>query len=321
MENKTSTIYFAGGCFWGTEHFFKQVNGVVATCAGYAQSRVVSPTYRQVCSGDTGAAEAVRVEYRPDKVSLDTILELYFMTIDPTSVDRQGNDVGTQYRTGIYYTDPSQLPPIEVAMRAESERYREPIVVEVAPIETFYPAEEYHQAYLDKNPGGYCHIPRRLFEMARRANRTAAFSRPDDETLRRTLTPLQYAFTRENATERPFVNEYWQEHRRGIYVDITTGEPLFVSSDKFDSPCGWPAFSRPVDDAAVRFVHDTSHGLDRIEVRSAAGDSHLGHVFGDGPVESGGQRYCINSAALRFIPVEQMEAEGLGDLIPLVKSS
>ncbi|MDO4320258.1 MAG: peptide-methionine (S)-S-oxide reductase MsrA [Bacteroidales bacterium] len=319
METVTATIYFAGGCFWGTEHFFSQVSGVVSTQAGYAQSDVVSPTYRQVCSGSTRAAEAVKVVYDPAVVTLDTLLELYFMAIDPVAVDRQGNDVGTQYRTGIYYTDPAQLPAIEVAMRVEAAAHTAPLAVEVEPVRNFYPAEEYHQHYLDKNPDGYCHIPRRLFEVARRANRISAYVRPDDATLRRTLTPMQYAVTQHNATERPFTGRYWQENRPGVYVDVTTGQPLFVSSDKFDSPCGWPAFSRPVDDGAVRFLHDTSHGLDRIEVRSTGGDAHLGHVFNDGPVESGGMRYCINSAALRFIPLDEMDSAGLSDLKPLVR--
>lgn len=313
------TIYFAGGCFWGTEHFFRQIPGVTDTEAGYAQSRVPDPTYAEVCSGQTGAVEAVKVVYDPSAVSVTSLTELYFLTIDPLAHDRQGNDVGTQYRTGIYCTSASQLGLVEKAVAAEQSRHHSPLAVEVGPLYNFYPAEDYHQRYLEKNPGGYCHIPPRLFDVARSGGVSRAYVRPDDTTLRRLLTPTQYAVTMQNATEPPFGNEYWQEHRKGVYVDVTTGQPLFLSADKFDSPCGWPAFSRPVDGDAVRYERDTSHGMDRVEVRSAGADIHLGHVFNDGPVEGGGLRYCINSAALRFIPLEDMEAAGLGELIPLVE--
>lgn len=323
MDNSVRTIYFAGGCFWGTQHFFKQINGVVNTEVGYANSVIPHPTYKQVCTGATQAAEGVRVSYDPSVVSLPFLIDLYFETIDPVSVNRQGGDSGTQYRTGIYYTDASQQRDALEAVRARQPLYKEPIAVEVKPLANFYPAEEYHQDYLDKNPDGYCHISPRLFALARAARMPQAqpaWRRPSDESLRQTLTPVQYEVTQNAATEPPFRNEYWDEHRLGIYVDVTTGQPLFLSSDKFDSGCGWPSFTAPVDDHVLTRRADDSHGMHRVEVRSAAGDAHLGHVFPDGPADRGGLRYCINSAALRFVPRERMEAEGYGEYLRLLPS-
>ena len=199
--------------------------------------------------------------------------------------------------------------------------YKRPLAVEIKPLVNFYAAEDYHQDYLDKNPGGYCHIDPSLFKLARNARmeKPRSYVKPDDSVLREQLTPEQYAVTQENATERPFRNAYWNEHRPGIYVDITTGEPLFVSTDKFDSGCGWPSFSKPIDRKLVVEKKDTSHGMIRKEVRSSTGNAHLGHVFDDGPKDKGGLRYCINSASLRFIPKEKMEAEGYGSYIGMVK--
>ncbi|NMA24985.1 MAG: peptide-methionine (R)-S-oxide reductase MsrB, partial [Clostridiales bacterium] len=183
-----------------------------------------------------------------------------------------------------------------------------------------YPAEEYHQKYLDKNPGGYCHIGRDKFKKAASAVvNPVQYKRPDKEVLRAGLTPLQYEVTQNNATEPPFKNEFWDQYKPGIYVDITTGEPLFLSSDKFESGCGWPSFSKPIDPDVVREKIDLSHGMVRTEVKSRAGDAHLGHVFTDGPKVKGGLRYCINSAALRFIPKEEMVREGYGYLLGLVE--
>lgn len=304
-------IYFAGGCFWGTEHLFSLVAGVENTVAGYANSRLAYPSYMQVCSGGTGAAETVEVEYEDAEVSLTELLSIYFRSIDPTSLNRQGNDRGTQYRTGIYYTDPADLPVIEAFVSGVQRRYSEPLAVEVAPLENFYPAELYHQQYLDKNPGGYCHIDAALFEEVR-GKKTR---RNDKSELRARLTPLQWEVTQNGATERPFINEYDHEFRLGIYVDITDGTPLFVSSKKYDSGCGWPAFSRPIDPALITEHTDTSFGRVRTEVRSASSGAHLGHVFPDGPQSDGGRRYCINSASLRFIPVEEMEREGYGEYV------
>ncbi|MCM1162632.1 MAG: peptide-methionine (R)-S-oxide reductase MsrB [Duncaniella sp.] len=316
----TDTIYFAGGCFWGTQHFMDQIHGVVSTETGYANSGIANPSYREVCQGTTGAAETVKVVYDPEIVSLPFITKLYLLTIDPTSVNRQGNDRGTQYRTGIYYTTEAQRKQIEPVLKSLQAKIDRPLAIELTPLVNFYPAEDYHQDYLDKNPEGYCHINPALFQLAREAReKKTSYSRPSNEELRKTLTSRQYAVTQQNATEPPFDNEYYDEHRKGIYVDITTGEPLFLSTDKFDSGCGWPSFSRPISEDVITEHNDTSHGMRRTEVRSKIGNAHLGHVFNDGPRDKGGQRYCINSASLKFIPVEEMAAEGYDKYIPYVK--
>ena len=330
VNMKTKTIYLAGGCFWGTEHFFKQVPGVVSTEVGYANSNVPNPSYKQVCSGMTGAAETVKIEYNPDSVSLPFLLDLYFKTIDPTSLNRQGNDYGTQYRTGIYYTDSADKSVVNKSLSILQDRIGKPIAIESGELKNFYPAEDYHQEYLTNNPDGYCHINPALFAYARNARDTIllneknkrsikTYAKPDTSELRSRLSPLQFEVTQHGATERPFANEYNAEFRKGIYVDITNGEPLFVSTDKFESGCGWPAFSRPISDDLLVNLPDNSHGMRRVEVRGKSSGAHLGHVFEDGPVQAGGLRYCINSASLRFIPLEKMESEGYGAYIPLVK--
>lgn len=312
----TKTIYLAGGCFWGTAHLFSLVPGVVKATAGYANSIVANPTYQQVCTGNTHAAETVQVEYDPDRVSLSDLLMLFFRSIDPLSLNRQGNDVGTQYRTGIYYTDPADVEPIQAQLATLQRRHTQKLAIEMMPLQNFYPAEEYHQDYLVKNPDGYCHINPALFKEARQMQSRHAGA--DRAELRQRLTPLQWEVTQNGATERPFTNEYDHEFRRGIYVDVTDGTPLFLSSRKYDSGCGWPAFTRPIDDSLLTQNVDTSYGRIRTEVRSASSDAHLGHVFNDGPAREGGLRYCINSAALRFIPIEEMEAAGYARFIPLI---
>lgn len=315
-------IYLAGGCFWGTEHFLKQIEGVEATQVGYANGNIANPTYEQVCTGSTNFAETVKVEYNAEKVDLPFLIDLFFKTIDPTSMNRQGGDQGTQYRTGIYYTESADLALIKEIVQRLAKGYTRPLVVEIKPLENFYAAEDYHQDYLDKNPGGYCHVHPDLFDLARKAKmkkKPVAYTKPADADLRSRLTDEQYAVTQKNATEPAFRNAYWDEHRPGIYVDITTGEPLFVSTDKFDSGCGWPSFSKPIDGKLIREKVDDSYGMVRTEVRSKTGDAHLGHVFTDGPADKGGLRYCINSASLRFIPKEKMKAEGYGDYLDLVK--
>ncbi|MDE6007853.1 MAG: peptide-methionine (R)-S-oxide reductase MsrB [Muribaculaceae bacterium] len=312
MEKK---IYLAGGCFWGTDHLFSLVEGVEKTVAGYANSMVADPTYKMVCTGHTGAAETVEIVYDDTLVGLSELLVIYFRSIDPLSLNRQGNDVGTQYRTGIYYTDPADLPVIEAVVATVQRRHTQKLAVEVMPLQNFYPAELYHQEYLYKNPDGYCHVDPQLFKevKSRKVNKSVKTD------LKERLTPLQWEVTQNGATERPFINEYDHEFRKGIYVDITDGTPLFVSSRKYDSGCGWPAFSRPIDSSLITEHTDTSFGRVRTEVRSASSGSHLGHVFPDGPAEDGGMRYCINSASLRFIPLEKMEKEGYGEYINLVE--
>ncbi len=319
------TIYLAGGCFWGTAHLFSLVPGVTATTAGYANSIIPDPSYKLVCTGTTNAAETVKVDYDDSLVGLTDLLSLYFRSIDPLSLNRQGGDVGTQYRTGIYYTSEEDAPVIEAMLATLQRRHKEPIAIEWGPLKNFYPAEDYHQEYLVKNPDGYCHVDPSLFKEARAMKpHVAELSKAekDDsakrEELRQRLTPLQWEVTQNGATERPFINEYDDEFRPGIYVDITDGTPLFVSARKYNSGCGWPAFSRPIDSSLITEHLDTSFGRTRTEVRSASSGAHLGHVFNDGPEEDGGLRYCINSASLRFIPLEKMEAEGYAEYIPLV---
>lgn len=310
------TIYLAGGCFWGTARLMSLVPGVNSAVAGYANSLIADPTYEMVCTGRTGAAETVKVEYDNSIVSLTDLLQLYLKSIDPLAVNRQGNDIGSQYRTGIYYTAPEDAEVIDAQLATLQRRYDRPLAIEFSPLKNFYPAEEYHQDYLLKNPGGYCHVNPALFKEARELKPANAESK---EELRQRLTPLQWEVTQHGATERPYVNEYDNEFRPGIYVDITDGTPLFASSRKYNSGCGWPAFSKPISDELITELPDYSYGRTRTEVRSAKSGAHLGHVFNDGPVDQGGLRYCINSAALRFIPKAEMEKEGYGKYLPLIE--
>jgi len=313
-----NVIYLAGGCFWGIEHLMASIPGVIDAQSGYANGRnPEQANYETICSTDTGFRETVRVEYDPEQVSLDALLMAYFYVIDPTVQNRQGNDVGTQYQTGVYYTN--DLAKETVERIAEIERSRSPeFHVEIGPLLNYYPAEEYHQNYLVNNPYGYCHIPLeeiRLFSSLRID--PGDYQKPAEEAIRDKLTAEQYYVTQESGTEYAFNNEFWNQFEKGIYVDIVTGEPLFSSSDKFESSCGWPAFSKPIEEPAVVELIDTSHGMIRTEVRSRAGNSHLGHVFENDPESPNGVRYCINSASLRFIPYAHMEAEGYGYLMDL----
>ena len=251
----------------------------------------------------------------PQKISLDALLLAYFYVIDPTKQNRQGNDVGSQYQTGIYYTNDKARETAQRIYDLEKSR-RDEFFVEFGPLLNFYPAEEYHQNYLEKNPNGYCHIPRGEIELFSKMKIDPGdYKKPATEVIREKLTAEQYRITQENGTERAFNNEFWNKFEKGIYVDVVTGEPLFSSTDKFESGCGWPAFSKPIEAPAVVERQDNSYGMNRTEVRSRAGDSHLGHVFTGDPDSPNGVRYCINSAALRFVPYEKMESEGYGYLL------
>lgn len=300
-------IVFAGGCFWGVEKYLALVSGVLNTEVGYANGSTENPSYEQVCHAGTGHAEAVKVIYDDAKLSLTELLKRFFLGIDPTSLNRQGNDWGTQYRTGIYFLNQGDRTIIETAVNNLQKGFQKPIVVEVAPLQNYYPAEDYHQKYLDKNPDGYCHISPRVFKEAAQP----LYQVPESE-LKQRLTEMQYRVTQENATEPPFRNEYNDEFREGIYVDVVSGEPLFVSTDKYQSGCGWPSFVRPIESSVLTESLDTSQAMHRVEVRSSGSDAHLGHVFTDGPPDRGGLRYCINSASLRFVPRDKMEKEGYG---------
>ncbi|MDR2198250.1 MAG: peptide-methionine (S)-S-oxide reductase MsrA [Deltaproteobacteria bacterium] len=307
-------IFIAGGCFWGVEEFLRLIPGVLETEAVYANGKKENPTYREVCSGNTGFAEAVRVKYDSDKISLAELLNLFYKIIDPTSLNRQGNDFGEQYRTGIYFEDQDDLSLISASLEELAKSLDRPLVVEAKPLENYYPAEEYHQKYLEKNPGGYCHIPRERFLMAKYYKSSG---KEQDNDLRSRLSPLEYEVTQNAATEPPFRNKYFANFEPGLYVDIVDGTPLFLSTQKFESGCGWPSFSRPIEDASLEKKSDLSHGMVRVEVRSSKSGSHLGHVFPDGPKDGGGLRYCINSSSLRFIPKDKMKDEGYGELLNL----
>lgn len=309
-------IYLAGGCFWGVEAYFKKIHGIIATDVGYANGTIENPSYEQVCSGKTHSAETIAILYDHQKISLEHILGHYFRIIDPTSLNKQGNDVGTQYRTGIYTNSEEMLAVAKKYVESISKLYKKPIVVEMEPLKSYYSAEDYHQDYLSNNPNGYCHIDINLADLPLVTN---DYKIMDEEQMRELLTQEQYEVTQHSATEAPFKNDYWDNKKSGLYVDIVSGQPLFISTDKFDSGCGWPSFTKPISAELIEYVDDHSYGMRRIEVRTRHSDTHLGHVFNDGPQDRGGLRYCINSASLKFIPLEEMEKKGYGDLIRYIK--
>ena len=308
-------IYLSGGCFWGLEEYFSRIEGVKKTTVGYANGQVGSTNYQLI--HQTDHAETVHLIYDEKRVSLREILLYYFRVIDPLSVNKQGNDVGRQYRTGVYYTNQADKSVIEQVFTEQEKQLGQKIAVELEPLRHYVLAEDYHQDYLKKNPGGYCHI--NVNDAYQPLVDPGQYEKPTDAELKEQLTQEQYQVTQHSATERPFHNAYNATFEEGIYVDVTTGEPLFFAGDKFESGCGWPSFSRPIAREVLRYYEDKSHGMERIEVRSRSGNAHLGHVFTDGPESAGGLRYCINSAALRFIPKEKMEAEGYAYLLQHMK--
>ena len=317
MESKQEQriIYLAGGCFWGLEAYMERIQGVTDAVSGYANGKGDTTNYQLLHATDH--AETVKVTYDPNKISLDKLLQYYFRVIDPTSINKQGNDRGRQYRTGIYYQNEQDKAVIEAALKTLQSKYQEPIQIEVEPLKNYVEAEEYHQDYLKKNPNGYCHIDIKKADEPLIDDKK--YPKPSDAELKQKLTALQYDVTQGKHTERSFSNEYWDNFAPGIYVDITTGEPLFSSKDKFESGCGWPSFTKPIAAEVAEYQKDNSFNMTRIEVLSRSGHAHLGHVFDDGPRDKGGLRYCINSASIKFIPLDEMEKQGYGDLIPFVK--
>ena len=310
-------IYLAGGCFWGMEAYLERIYGVADAVSGYANGHTENPKYEDLLYNNSGHAETVQVKYDPERISLQALLTYYMKVVDPTSINQQGNDKGLQYRTGIYYTDPAEEKIIREFLAEQQKKYEKPIRIENLPLDNFTKAEDYHQDYLQKNPNGYCHID--LNKAQEIVIDSWKYHKPSEQELRQRLSESQYAVTQQNDTERPFSNEYWDNKEAGIYVDVATGEPLFVSTDKYDSGCGWPSFTKPISKDVLTYQEDKSHNMNRTEVRSRTGDSHLGHVFEDGPKEEGGLRYCINSASLRFIPKAEMKEQGYEYLLPLVK--
>ncbi|NBJ69959.1 MULTISPECIES: peptide-methionine (R)-S-oxide reductase MsrB [Clostridia] len=320
--NATAKAYatFAGGCFWCMVEPFDERPGIIRITSGYTGGSVENPTYEQVCSNTTGHVEAVQIEFDPNVMSYKKLLDTFWQQIDPTDPYGQFNDRGESYQTAIFYHNEQQKKEAEASKKEleASGKFTKPIVTKILPAKPFYPAEENHQHYYKKHGFHY-----RLYK---RGSGREDFikkhwkNKYDPKELKRKLTPMQYHVTQENGTERPFQNEYWDKEEEGIYVDIVSGEPLFSSKDKYDAGCGWPSFTKPIDRYQLVENTDTTHGMIRTEVRSKEANSHLGHVFEDGPKDKGGLRYCMNSAAMRFIPKNKLEEEGYGEYVSLLNN-
>lgn len=310
MTENQQLATFAGGCFWCMVEPFDQRPGIIHVVSGYTGGTVENPTYKQVCTNTTGHVEAVQITFDPNIMPYEKLVQTFWQQIDPTDLGGQFNDRGESYQTAIFYHNNEQKQIAESSMQAlaNSGKFSKPIATKILPAQEFYEAEEEHQDYYKKQSFHY--------RTYRKGSGREDFinnnwqTKADQETLKQKLTPIQYAVTQENGTEQPFHNEYWDLVEEGIYVDIVSGEILFSSRDKFDAACGWPSFTNPVDHYQLVEKMDDTHGMMRTEIRSKEADSHLGHVFNDGPQDKGGLRYCMNSAAMRFIPKQEMKEQG-----------